>query len=200
MEELDDTALMLRYRDGDMRAFECLYQRHKTILYRYLQRMCKQPEMANDVFQEVWSKVIAQRDRYEVRAQFKTFLYTIARNAALDMFRRHRAEHINDWTDIDDQANQLQDGSLSPETEAVTTQLKQDLKLELQKLPAAQREAFLLFEEAELDLHEIAAITDTSMETVKSRLRYAVNKLRAALHHHRPDHHPGHALTSGGTS
>jgi len=197
LQELDDTTLMLRYRDGDVRAFECLYQRHKTMLYRYVQRMCKQPEMANDVFQDVWSKIISQRDRYEVRAQFRTFLYTIARNAALDSLRRHSAEHINDWTDINDHAEQLPDDSASPEKQAVTTQLKQDLKLELEKLPAAQREVFVLFEDAELDLHEIAAITGTSAETTKSRLRYAVNKLRAALRHHQPHHGQ---LASGGAS
>ncbi|MES1192061.1 MAG: RNA polymerase sigma factor [Steroidobacter sp.] len=186
MDQLDDTTLMLRYRDGDVAAFECLYRRHKTMLYRYLQRMCKQPEMANDVFQEVWSKVIAQRDRYEVRAQFKTFLYTIAHNAALDVMRRHSAERINDWTDLDDHADRLVDGAPSPERQAVTAQLKQDLKHELEKLPAAQREVFVLFEDAELDLHEIASITGTSAETAKSRLRYAVNKLRSALQHHQP--------------
>jgi RNA polymerase sigma-70 factor (ECF subfamily) len=186
LDELDDTALMLRYRDGDVRAFECLYQRHKAMLYRYLQRMCKQPEMANDVFQEVWSKVITQRDRYEVRARFKTFLYTIARNAALDSMRRNSAEHIHDWTDIDDHVNQLVDGAPSPDRQAAVLQLQQDLKQQLEKLPAVQREAFVLFEEAELNLHDIAAITGVSMETAKSRLRYAVNKLRDALQQHQP--------------
>ena len=186
MDELDDTALMLRYRDGDVHAFECLYRRHKTMLYRYLQRMCKQPDMANDVFQEAWSKVIAQRDGYEVRAQFKTFLYTIARNAALDAMRRNSAQHINDWTDIDDHAHALADDSPSLETQLTAEQLKQDLRRELEKLPAVQREAFVLFEEAELNLHDIALITGVTMETAKSRLRYAVNKLRSALQHHQP--------------
>jgi RNA polymerase sigma-70 factor (ECF subfamily) len=195
LEELDDTTLMLRYRDGDVRAFECLYQRHKTMLYRYLQRMCKHPEMANDVFQEVWSKVIVRRDRYEVRAQFRTFLYTIARNAALDIMRRNSAERIHDWTDIENHRQQLVDDAVSPEKHAVTAQLKQDLKVELEKLPAAQREVFVLFEDAELDLHEIASIVGANMETVKSRLRYAVNKLRNALQHHQPDAQP---IVSGG--
>ena len=197
MEELDDTTLMLRYRDGDVRAFECLYQRHKTMLYRYLQRMCKQPEMANDVFQETWSKVIAQRERYEVRAQFKTFLYTIARNAALDTMRRNSAQHINEWSDIDEHTHQLVDGSQSPEVEAAALQLQRDLKQELDKLPAAQREVFVLFEDAELDLHEISIITAVSVETAKSRLRYAVSKLRNALQHHQP---ASSRLASGGAT
>ena len=184
MEEVDDTTLMLRYRGGDVRAFESLYQRHKTMLYRYLQRICKHSEIANDVFQEVWSKVIAQRDRYEVRAQFKTFLFVIARNAALDAMRRNSAARVDDWSDIDEVANQLIDDSPSPEKQATTLQLQQDLKQHLEKLPAEQRETFVLFEEADLNLHDIAAVTGVSMETAKSRLRYAVNKLRSALQHH----------------
>ena len=65
----DDATLMLRYRKGDVRAFEMLYERHKGALYRYLQRLCRSPEMANDLFQEVWSKVIASRERYEAARQ-----------------------------------------------------------------------------------------------------------------------------------
>ena len=75
----DDATLMLRYRDGDARAFEILYERHKGPLYRYLQRMCGRREVADDLFQEVWSKVIASRSRYEARAQFNTFLFRIAK-------------------------------------------------------------------------------------------------------------------------
>ena len=66
----DDATLMLRYRKGDVRAFEMLYQRHKGALYRYLQRLCRSQDVANDLFQEVWSKVIASRERYEARAKF----------------------------------------------------------------------------------------------------------------------------------
>jgi len=194
LDDFDDTELMLRYRDGDVRAFECLYRRHKTMLYRYLQRMCKQSGMADDVFQDVWSKVIAQRDRYEVRAQFKTYLFTIARNAALDLIRRNSAARIDDWSDIEDHANQLADGSQSLDTQVATLQLRHDVKQELEKLPGAQREAFVLFEEAEMDLHQIAVITGVSMETAKSRLRYAVSKLRSALQ----QYHPAQSQLSSG--
>src|SRR5437868_13394265 len=102
----EDAALMLRYRNGDSRAFEILYQRHKGPLYRYLQRMCRNPEVANDLFQEVWGKVIASRERYEVRAQFNTFLFRIAHNAAIDYFRRvgrEQARHSDDVADLEEQ-------------------------------------------------------------------------------------------------
>src|SRR4030095_16153845 len=84
----DDATLMLRYRDGDARAFELLYERHKGPLYRYLQSMCGRREVPDALFQEVWSKVIASRSRYEARAQFNTFLFRIAHNCAIDYFRR----------------------------------------------------------------------------------------------------------------
>src|SRR5262245_48288869 len=80
----DDAALMMRYAQGDARAFEILYDRHEGALYRYLLRLARHPETANDLFQEVWGKVVACRERYEVRAQFKTFLFRIAHNTAMD--------------------------------------------------------------------------------------------------------------------
>src|ERR1700748_3853602 len=84
----DDGELMLRYARGDLRAFEMLYQRHRGGLYRYLARHTRNPESANDLFQEVWSKVIATRERYEPRAKFQTFLYRIAHNCFVDYCRR----------------------------------------------------------------------------------------------------------------
>ena len=67
----DDGELMLRYVRGDMRAFETLYRKFRGPLYRYLARHTRDAEIANDLFQEVWSKLIASRDRYEPRAKFK---------------------------------------------------------------------------------------------------------------------------------
>src|SRR5690349_11744387 len=88
MLEDDDGQLMLRYARGDARAFEKLYTRHRGPLYRYLCRHTRHSEAANDLFQEVWSKVIASRGRYEPRAKFSTFLYHIAHNCCVDHYRR----------------------------------------------------------------------------------------------------------------
>src|SRR5688500_16225763 len=104
---IDDSALMLRYRDGDMRAFEILYARHKGPLYRYLQRLCRDRDVANDLFQEVWSKVIASRERYEVRAQFNTFLFRIAHNCAIDYFRRTGRVSASQLADVNELAEVL---------------------------------------------------------------------------------------------
>jgi RNA polymerase sigma-70 factor (ECF subfamily) len=183
----DDATLMLRYRDGDARAFELLYERHKGPLYRYLQRMCGRREVADDLFQEVWSKVIASRGRYEARAQFNTFLFRIAHNCAVDYFRRSGRPHERAAQDVDDLAEEL--GAVEheqPDAALSEAQVREDFRRALAELPPEQRDVFVLYEESGLTLEEIGRITGVAMETAKSRLRYAVGKLRTALRQHRP--------------
>jgi RNA polymerase sigma-70 factor, ECF subfamily len=184
---IDDSALMLRYRDGDMRAFEVLYARHKGPLYRYLQRLCRNAEVANDLFQEVWGKVIASRERYEVRAQFNTFLFRIARNCAIDYFRRTGRVPASKLADVDD-LEEILPGSEAdrPDAQLSEMQVNVAFKQALEALPAEQRDVFVLYEESGLSLEEIGKVTGVAMETAKSRLRYAVTKLRAALKQHQP--------------
>src|ERR1700733_11525957 len=89
MQSLDeDATLMVRYRDGDTQAFTALYARHKGPLYRYLLRQVRNAGAAADLFQEVWSRLIATRGRYEARAKFATYLFHIAHNCSVDFFRR----------------------------------------------------------------------------------------------------------------
>ena len=181
----DDATLMLRYRKGDVRAFEMLYERHKGALYRYLQRLCRSQEVANDLFQEVWSKVIASRERYEVRAKFTTFLFHIAHNCAIDYFRRAGRPQEKGTQDVDALADELSGPSHeSPEAALSEAQLRADFKRALDELPAEQRDVFLLYEESGLGLEDIGRITGVAMETAKSRLRYALGKLRGALRQH----------------
>jgi RNA polymerase sigma-70 factor (ECF subfamily) len=183
----DDGALMLRYRDGDARAFEMLYERHKGPLYRYLQRMCRNPEVVNDLFQEVWGKVIASRDRYEVRAQFNTFLFRIAHNCAVDYFRRAGRQHLNRMEDLGE-LEELLPGAESerPDAQLSDAQLQAAYRNALLQLPPEQRDAFVLYEESGLSLEDIGKVTGVAMETAKSRLRYAVGKLRASLRRYAP--------------
>lgn len=182
----DDATLMLRYRKGDVRAFEMLYQRHKGALYRYLQRLCRSQEVANDLFQEVWSKVIASRERYEARAKFTTFLFHIAHNCAIDHFRRAGRPLEQGAQDVDALANELAGPSHeTPDSALAESQLRADFKRALDELPAEQRDVFLLYEETGLGLEDIGRVTGVAMETAKSRLRYALGKLRGALRQHR---------------
>jgi RNA polymerase sigma-70 factor, ECF subfamily len=184
MTDEDDGELMLRYARGDMRAFESLYRRHRSALYRYLSRHTRDAEVANDLFQEVWSKVIASRSRYEPRAKFSTFLYRIAHNCFIDHCRRSsaRADHAKVSSEDFDLQNVLPAPAADlPDTRAEHAQTVARYRVALSSLPAEQRDAFLLYEESGLTLDEIGAITGVSMETAKSRLRYALAKLRAAM-------------------
>lgn len=184
---IDDSALMLRYRDGDMHAFELLYARHKGPLYRYLQRLCRDKDVASDIFQEVWGKVIASRERYEVRAQFSTFLFHIAHNCAIDHFRRTGRVAPRQFADVTELTEVLAGNDADrPDTRASEAQVKAAFKQALDALPPEQRDVFVLYEESGLSLEEIGTVTGVAMETAKSRLRYAVSKLRAALKHHQP--------------
>ena len=180
--EVDDAVLMERYRDGDALAFEQLYARHKGPLYRYLLRHCQPREAAADVFQEVWSRVIASRERYEVRAAFKTFLYRIAQHCVVDHYRHRAAKRDNRMDSVDDHEDALVvQGYEQPDARVGQAQLDDAVRAALAALPEEQRNAFLLFEEGGLGLKEIAEVTGVPAETVKSRLRYALAKLRRAL-------------------
>ncbi|MFL6604354.1 MAG: sigma-70 family RNA polymerase sigma factor [Steroidobacteraceae bacterium] len=176
----DDGDLMLRYARGDLRAFETLYGRHRGALYRYLVRHTRNTETANDLFQEVWSKVIVSRDRYEPRAQFKTFLYRIAHNCFIDHCRR--ASVRNESGGAEDGWESALPGSEQdrPDTRAEQAQITAHYRAALSALPPEQRDVLLLYESG-LSLDEIATISAVGAETAKSRLRYAVAKLRATL-------------------
>lgn len=178
----DDTVLMERYRDGDLAAFEVLYRRHKGPLFRYLSRQCKLPDVAADVFQEVWSRVIASRERYEVRATFKTFLFRIAHHCVIDHYRSRERRRADRTESVEDYgATLMTPAEEQPEILAARAQLDARFRQALADLPAEQSEVFVLSEEGGLSLHEIAEITGVPHETVKSRLRYAIAKLRRAM-------------------
>jgi RNA polymerase sigma-70 factor (ECF subfamily) len=184
MDAEEDGELMLRYARGDLRAFEKLYRRYRRPLYRYLSRHARNPEAANDLFQEVWSKLIASRDRYEPRAKFRTFLYRIAHNSFIDHCRRSavRGESRCELEGEEDWAGSVPAPDEDrPDMRLQAQQTIMRFRAAVAALPAEQRDVFLLYEETGLSLEEIAVVTGVGMETAKSRLRYAVAKLRRAL-------------------
>jgi RNA polymerase sigma-70 factor (ECF subfamily) len=175
--ELADSALMLRYREGDVAAFETLYRRHKDALYRYLLQRCRQQAAAEDVFQDVWGKIINARDSYRPTAKFRTFLFHVAHNCFVDYLRRNARHRHGGALDPDAQPHPAEPPDLAAERALARARLDAALAA----LPDEQRDAFLLREEAGLSVDEIAAVTGCKPETAKSRLRYAVSKLRAAI-------------------
>lgn len=168
---------MLRYRDGDMAAFETLYRRHNDSLYRYLRRRCADPDAAEDVFQEVWGKIIKSRNSYRRTAKFTTFLYRVAHNCFIDHVRRNKRHLTQSDMDPDLHSNPADGPDLNAEKDLA----RKRLHAALMQLPDEQRDVFLLHAEAGLTLDSIAAVTGVNRETAKSRLRYAMNKLKAAI-------------------
>ena len=181
-EGVSDEDLMCAYRDGDAGAFELLYRRHKGGLYRYLLRKCGNQNIAEELFQDVWMKLVKARGTYVVRAKFSTWLFQLAHNHAIDYYRRHtlsKAENcMNGENAFDEMQAREQD---QPDVLAQIQQQTGRLLQLIDCLPPEQREAFVLREEGGFSIDEIAEITGVNNETAKSRLRYAVNKLRAGL-------------------
>lgn len=173
----EDAALMFRYRDGDVAAFEMLYRRHSDSLYRYLLRLSLNPQTADDVFQDAWSKIINARDNYRPTAKFTTYLFRVAHNCFIDHLRRNKRHEHPAGVDPDSSADP---GDL-PEEATEKHLAKRRLNDALAGIPEEQRDVFLLREEAGLSVDEIALVTGVNRETAKSRLRYANEKLKAAL-------------------
>ncbi len=178
--EESDEALMLRYRNGEVRAFELLYERHKGPLFRFMLRQCAQRAVAEELFQDVWTNLIRSRERYRVRAKFTTLLYRMARNRLIDHHRSTGANPGHDAATSEAPAESASAGP-GPENQLESQRAGARLRAQIASLPAEQRDAFLLREEGGLRLEQIADVTGVGTETVKSRLRYAVAKLKQAL-------------------
>jgi len=177
---------MRSYAGGSASAFDQLYARHRGGTYRYLLRHTGNPATAEELHQDVWLKVVRARDAWSAQARFTTWLYTIARNRLVDHWRARRG---TDFVSLDDEGVEsaveaaLMDGGeeASPLSMTMSLESGQRLVAALEAIPPAQRDAFLLHVEGGLGLREIGALSGASIETVKSRLRYAYGRLRTAL-------------------
>jgi RNA polymerase sigma factor (sigma-70 family) len=185
-----DEALMLAYRGGDAAAFEELYRRWRGRLFRYLVHQAGSPALAEELFQDIWLKVIGARGHYEVAAKFSTWLFRIAHNRLIDHWRGRGGKDVEILASYDDDeddppADQRMELAAPahelPERLLERRDLAQHLAGAIAALPAAQRETFLMVEEGEMTLEEIAAVMGTGRETAKSRLRYALARLRQEL-------------------
>ena len=177
---------MLAYAAGAANAFDILYARHKGPVYRYMLRHCGNAGVADELFQDVWMSVVRARATYAPTAKFTTWLYTLARHRLVDHWRANRqVGFVSIDDDSDDAPNHIESIAGSrvdePEARVASNEIGRRMMSALAELPAAQREAFLLQQEAGMSLAEIATLTGAGEETVKSRLRYATAKLRAAL-------------------
>lgn len=187
-QDIPDEILMLQYARGDIAAFERLVERHRQPMFGYLCRMLGNRELAEDTFQEVFLRVIHSRRRYRKSAKFSTWLYKIAHNSCVDVFRREKLrkmDSLDEPTANTGNEGMLQDvlasGDPGPDEMLQRRQLSDMLKACVGRLPPEQREVFVLRQYQDLPFKEIAQCIRTSESTVKSRMRYALRNLRTML-------------------
>lgn len=192
--EPTDDELMNAYARGDAAAFERLYARHQAGLYRFVRRLLGPAlaAQADEVFQDTWLKVVNARAQWEPQgATFRTWLFTLAHHRVIDIWRRSGRE-VSVTTDDDtpwepegDAAWSLWPEARSPaphsEELAFWRRAGERLLRCLDELPLAQRSAFLLHHDDELPLAEVARALEVGFETAKTRLRYAMSKLRVCM-------------------
>lgn len=177
--EPTDEELMLAYGAGDAPAFELLYSRHRGALFRFMMHQVRERGTAEELYQDVWQRVVMARQRYRPDARFSTWLFQIAHNRLTDHWRsqKHRPAPP---VDAIERAEREPDPE-TPERQLSAFEERRRLQLALEELPADQREVLVLRLEQELTLEQIGQITGVGRETVKSRLRYALDKLRNRL-------------------
>ena len=174
MRAMTDEKLMQRYAKGDAKAFDQLYARHRAPLYRYFIRQVNDASTANDLYQGAWEKIIKARAMYRPKAPFTVWMYRIAHNHLVDHYRRMRPEDSVEPDSLSDTRN-------NPAQDAIDTEQDGLLRAGIVALPEEQRNTLLLKLETGLKMEEIAMVTGVGRETVKSRLRYAVNYLKRSL-------------------
>jgi RNA polymerase sigma factor (sigma-70 family) len=180
-----DEELLRRFGAGEASAFELLYHRHELRVYRYLLRNLRDRARAEDALQETWFAVARDAARYQPEgARFTTWLFTIAHHRMIDVLRAARVmieEVSTELIETHSAALAQGAGLAEPDAAAVASEQLAALLRALAMLPEEQRQAFLLQQEAELSVEEIAAVCGCNFETAKSRLRYARSKLRELL-------------------
>ncbi len=181
---------MERYRDGDASAFEPLLRRHQGPIYRFLLRHVGDPATAEDLTQETFVRVVNGRSSFRTGAVFTTWVYTIARNLAIDELRRRRHRRHRSL----DEPGRSSDGEagrplgetvIDPEARteeaASRSETRDVIASAVARLPEEQREVFVLREMGDLPFDEIAQVVGCNVNTVKSRMRYALERLRSAI-------------------
>ncbi len=176
--------LLNSYLSGNIKAFEVLTGQFNGKLYGFLCRFVQDEHLAEDVHQEVLVKIAVHAHKYDGRAKLSTWIFQIARNSALDAIRkRKRTKDFSASVDVEEK-HTIEDAissDLTPDTKVTVAELGERISDAVMRLPDDQREVFLMREDADLSFDEIAQILGCNKETVKSRMRYAVEKLRNSL-------------------
>jgi len=186
VDDLSDEELLIAYRDGDAAAFKTLFHRYRGPLFNFLLRRMRDRGRAEELYQDIWTKVIERCEEFRGDSKFSTWLYTIARNRCIDHSRRMK---FRSYSSLDaprrdsDQPLVERVANPGPSTEqlAAGATLKERIAHAVEELPEDQREVFLLRQLQGLSFGEIAEVVDVPLNTVKSRMRYALERLQHHL-------------------
>ena len=186
MNETPDEELIARYREGDPQAFRTLVRRHQRSLYNFVLRQVHSPSTAEDIVQDVFVRIVHNVETFKAESKFTTWAYTIARNLCIDHLRKrvHRRHPSLDAPTSEGGGtlmDQVAAKGQGADRTAINKQLQEHLRTAVEALPEDQREVFLLRQVSELPFKEIADIVGVGENTVKSRMRYALERLQAAL-------------------
>lgn len=180
-----DEALMHQFQHGDAGAFETLYLRHKKSVYSYILRYTGSEQDTHELFQEVFIKIHKAAPTYEPTAKFMTWMFTIVRNLCIDHYRRQRLRHHASMDENYEDGFSLHEtvAAEGPNAESQSSyqELAGILEKALAKINTDQREVFLMREQQGLKFEEIALVLEISVNTAKSRMRYALEALRKFL-------------------
>jgi RNA polymerase sigma-70 factor (ECF subfamily) len=187
---IDDTDedLMVRYQRGEVRAFEVLLTRHRRQVFNYMVRFVGDRETAEELLQEAFIRVIRGAEAYKRQAKFTTWLYTIARNLCVDQTRRRKhRKHASLDAPLDATAESgtlldvIPSGEMASDRASANKQMHETMQRAIASLSDEQREVFLMREFLDLPFKQIAEVLGVPENTVKSRMRYALEKLRLEL-------------------
>jgi RNA polymerase sigma-70 factor (ECF subfamily) len=191
---LEDAELLRRFNDGEPAAFEVLLERYRRPLYNFILRSVQNQQTAEDLLQDVFLRVVQRAREFKGESKFSTWLYTIARNRCIDTqrkqsHRRHRS--------LDAPAGQSDEGQAAPlaervpgrepgtDRQAIAGRLQDEIARAVETLPEDQREVFLMRQLDNMPFKEIAEVVGVPENTVKSRMRYALERLQQALAEYR---------------
>ncbi|WP_293368493.1 sigma-70 family RNA polymerase sigma factor [Phenylobacterium sp.] len=189
LDAADDADLLRAHGAGDPQAFARLYDRYDRPCFQFIRRLLgpAHSDAAEDLHQETWIAISKNAAAFDpARASFPAWLFTVARHKAFDHFRRQKVTVLAPAQE--DAAMMVPDPGQSPLEAVQSRELAQEIVTAVEALPLEQRGVFVMFAQAGLSLDEIAQVTGVTVETAKSRLRYARAKLRQALAGERSAH------------
>lgn len=189
LDSLSDEELLARFNGGDAGAFEVLLARYRRPIYNFILRSVRDREKAEDLLQDVFLKIIQRSQDFQGKSKFSTWLYTIARNLCIDtsrkmVFRRHKSLDAPGRSRDESSAPMVERVSgkePNVDRDAIAKELQGQIALAVEDLPGDQKDVFLMRQVQGLPFKEIAAIVGVPENTVKSRMRYALERLQEAL-------------------